>query len=321
MDCCCITGLENVPESVRGCVLTIGNFDGVHLGHQRILKICRVHADAARVPVVAITLHPHPAAVLHPQRQTQYLAPMSQRCQLLNKAGADIVVIARTDDSLLDMSPEEFIKCIIIKRFAPIHIVEGSNFYFGLARSGTVKTLVQAGQFEGFSVDVINPVKINLPDGPQQVSSTLIRSLIKSGRMADATKCLGYPYCLYGKVVAGQGRGRQLEFPTANIESPHQVIPADGVYAGSAIVDGKTTPAAISVGTKPTLGPTARTVEAFLVSLECGDPSRVDLYGKNMELTFTDRLRDQVKFAGPDDLRSQIEKDVESVQRIYSERI
>ncbi len=321
MDCRCITGLENIGESVRGCVLTIGIFDGVHLGHQKILSRCREHADRAGCSVVALTLHPHPAAVLHPEHPPLYLMPLDTRSQLLGKAGADFVVTVRTDDSLLDMAPEEFVKCIIVKRFAPVCLVEGPNFFFGLARSGTVKTLERAGQFEGFDVDIVESVSVDLSDGQQGVSSTLIRSLIRGGRVEDAATCMGREYCLFGQVVPGQGRGRDLEYPTANVDAHDQITPADGVYAGTTSVEGNVFPAAISVGIKPTRGPAAQTVEAYLLDDADFDAGGMDIYGRGIALSFTHRLRDQAKFACLEDLKAQIAKDVCSVRRIYSERI
>jgi len=305
-----IHGLDCLSKSVRHCVLTIGNFDGVHLGHRRILQTVRALADAEKAPAVAMTFEPPPDLVLRPQDAPKRLTPPDVKARLLLEAGADFVVQEKTEPMLLAMAPEEFIDQIVVRRLEPRHVVEGPNFYFGLARSGNIRVLSEAGASRGFFVHVVDSALAELPEGPRRISSTLIRQLVADGRIEDANRCLGRPFAIYGRVVPGQGHGRILQFPTANIDPGEQVVPADGVYAGKAEVKGRQHPAAVSVGTKPTLGPAPRTVEAFLID------AAGDLYDQAMTLSFLQRLRGQERFGGIDSLREQIAKDVERVREI-----
>jgi len=306
--------LQHVPSDALGCVLTIGNFDGVHRGHQAIVSTVADLASAAQVRAVVVTFDPPPDRIVRPDDPPQRITPHERKCLLLAQAGVDLVVTAPTDEAFLAMTPQEFIRYVVMERFAPRCIVEGRNFFFGLGRSGNVDTLRSLGDKEGFAVKVVEPVRVALCDGQHRVSSTLIRRLLREGRVQDAGVCLGRPFALWGQVVAGQGRGRVLEFPTANIAVADQITPGDGVYAGWATICGATYPAAISIGVKPTLGPAERTIEAFLIDEHRADQG--DLYGLAIELKFVRRLRDQQKFDGMDALRKQIAKDVESVRRI-----
>ena len=307
----CLKGLESVPPGLRGCVLTIGNFDGVHLGHRRILLTARALADAEKAPAAALTFDPLPDQVLRPSGAPKRISPLEDRCRRLHQAGADVVVVARCDKPLLSMSPADFIS-LVVERFAPRHVVEGPDFVFGLKRAGNIDLLRKAGAEAGFFVHVVEPVLLDFDEGPDRVSSTLIRMLLVAGRVADANRCLGREFTLYGKVVPGHGRGRVLEFPTANIESD-QILPADGVYAGRACAQGKVHGAAVSIGTKPTFGVGLRTLEAFLID------AAGDFYGNDVAVSFLARLRDQQKFDSPEALKAQIARDVEAVKAILKQ--
>ena len=306
----CLESLQSLPAEFRRCVLTIGNFDGMHLGHQRILETaCRL-ARQEGLKVVAMTFEPPPDLVLRPADSPQRLAPPQQKRRLLEEAGADHVVIVRSDQTFLSTGPEEFIREVLLRRFAPRHIVEGPNFFFGRGRSGDIQTLRDAAVAGGFEVHVVDPILLEVGGRPQRVSSTLIRQLVAAGNVEDAARCLGRPFTLYGTIVAGQGQGRILEFPTANIQPGQQIVPPDGVYAGQAVIEDSTYPAAISVGTKPTLGPAPRTIEAFLLD------ATGDFYGRAMALRFLHRLRDQRRFDDIDSLKTQIAKDVKRVREL-----
>jgi riboflavin kinase/FMN adenylyltransferase len=306
-----VQGLESIPESIRGCVLTIGNFDGVHLGHRRIIQCARELAGASGLAVAAMTFEPPPDLVLRPTDPPQRITPHLQKCRLLREAGVDWVITVPPEQWLLEMTPQGFIEHIIVERVAPSAIVEGRDFRFGHRRSGDVDTLVEYGRGAGFTVHVAEPVMLDLSDGRQRVSSSLVRRLVASGRVEDANRCLGRPFAICGVVTAGQGHGRLLEFPTANIAPGAQVRPGDGVYAGRAEIEGQVYLAAISVGNKPTLGPVeAVVVEAFL--LDAGG----DFYGRAMTLYFTARLRDQRRFEDIASLRAQIAKDTQRVREL-----
>ena len=310
MDAHHIQGLDKLPSEVRSCVLTIGNFDGVHVGHRHILSTARALADAKGTAAVALTFDPPPGLVIRPQDTPERISPAELRVELLREAGADWVVTARTDMALLRLSPEAFVRQIICEKFAPRHVVEGEDFSFGAGRTGTVEVLRQLAGPAGFVVHVADPVLAELADGPHQVSSTLIRSLILAGRIEEANRCLGRPFVLYGPVVRGKGRGKELGFPTCNIDVGGQVRPAEGVYAGRAEIGDVTSAAAISIGSSPTFGADWFSVEAHLLDL------MGEFYGKMMGLSFLCRLRAQEKFYRVEALKAQVAEDVAHVREI-----
>ncbi|MFP4052819.1 MAG: riboflavin biosynthesis protein RibF [Phycisphaerae bacterium] len=313
MDLNRIHRLEYAPPELHGCVLTIGNFDGVHLGHRRILDTCKDLAEPKGAEVVALTFDPPPDLVLRPGDDPQRIDPLEEKANWLLEAGADHVVIATTDAMLMAMAPGEFIDQIIMRYFSPRHLVEGRNFFFGLGRSGNVDLLREAGAQRGYVLRVVDPVEKEIRGKTQRVSSTLVRLLVQTGRMEEAARCLARPFALYGRVIPGAGHGRILEFPTANIDPVGQVMPLDGVYAGLAEIDGMRSAAAVSIGTKPTLGPAPRVVEAYL--LDASD----DFYNRRMKLSLLKRIRDQERFDNADILKDQIAKDVARVREIYDQ--
>ena len=308
---------EDLPVALLGCVVTIGNFDGVHLGHQSILRTAQTLGDSIGAPVAAMTMDPPPDRVLHPGEQSLRLMPQEVKRALLLEAGADCVVTAKVDAGFLAVSAEEFIERILVGKFAARHVVEGPNFFFGRGRKGTLELLRQAGRTRGFEVHVVEPAVAEVGGVPERISSSLIRRRIVLGDVEGAHRCLGRPFALYGPVVRGEGRGRTWAFPTANLLPSEQVVPADGVYAGRARLCGADYLAAISVGGKPTLAaaegrraPLPRTVEAFLLD------AQGDFYDKPMALGFLHRLRPQERFEGIQQLRAQIAKDVQRVRQL-----
>ena len=307
----CITGLESLPAGVRGCVLTIGNFDGVHRGHRRIVETARELARAEGTVVAALTFEPPPDLVLRPDDAPERVVPPAVKGRLLREAGCNWVVTARTDRALLSLTPEEFVGQIIIRNFAPKHVVEGPNFYFGRKRAGNVEMLARAGAEAGFDVHVAEPVQLDLPEGREVVSSTLIRRCVAAGDVQQAALCLGREFTLYGCVVAGRGIGKVLDYPTANLSYGEQICPADGVYAGRAAIAGKQYAAAISVGNQPTFPsdrPDQPIVEAFLLN------ASGDFYDREIALSFQARLREQRRYESIEDLKAQIAEDVEQVR-------
>jgi len=312
MEARCITGLDNLPDDARGGVLTVGNFDGVHLGHQRILSEARGLADAEGMPVVALTFDPPPDLVLRPDDPPQRVTLPEHKARLLCDCGADYAVTAHADLELLSLLPEEFVSDVLVANFAPKHVVEGDNFFYGRKRSGDITTLRSSGLEHGFSVHTAESVLSDFGDGPVQISSTLIRRMLRAGQVERAADALGRPFEMCGTIVAGMRRGRELNYPTANLDSAEQVIPGDGVYAGLARVSGNSYPAAISVGDQPTFGDTGRTVEAFLLD------ASGEFYGREMALSFTARLRGQRKFESTGALTDQMNKDVEHVREFIT---
>lgn len=304
-------GLDNLPETLRGCALTIGNFDGVHRGHQQIIAQAGLLASRSGGAVVVLTFDPHPLAVVSPDRAPAMLMPLSEKTRCLEQAGADAVVVARSEPGLLSLEPETFVEQIIVGKFRPAHVVEGWSFGFGKKRRGTPELLRKLAPRSGFEMFVVDPVKLQVePDETVLVSSSLVRDLIRQGQVHQAHLCLGRPYALFGIVEKGQARGMGLGFPTANLGGIEQLTPAEGVYAGSAEVQGARFSAAISIGNTPTFESGESQVEAFL--LDCDQ----DLYGRPMRLSFWRHLRAQQKFDSAEALTTQIEDDVRQVRRI-----
>lgn len=307
-----IVGLQNVPASLQGCALTIGNFDGVHRGHRRIVAHARALADADGDAVVALTFDPPPDLVLRPGDEPQRVGPHEETVKYLLEAGCDAVVTAKTSLDLLHTNPEDFVDEVILRRFAPRHVVEGPNFFFGRGRSGTIATLQHAGRANGFIVHVVDPVMVELDGEPTRVSSTLIRGLIKAGRVDAAGDLLTRPFALTGEVVHGDHLGRTLKYPTANLDRGEQIVPADGVYAGSARLGVTTYPAAVSIGYKPTFASDRRTIEAHLIG------AGGEFYGRRIRVGFLKRLRDQVRYNSAAALVEQIARDVEQTKGIVN---
>lgn len=293
-------------------VVTIGNFDGVHVGHRAILARARDLAQGA--PVVAMTFDPHPASVLRPGTQPPRLMSREQKIAALKSAGADEVVVLEPRLDLLALTPQQFIQQVV-HRHHPRAIVEGPDFRFGRRRQGDVQTLRELGHAHDFKVIVVPPVDVVLDDlSVVSSSSSLARWLAEQGRVVDVARCLGQPLAIEGRVVLGERRGRQLGCPTANIDPAaliDRALPADGVYAGLVLLDdGQSRPAAVSMGTKPTFANRPRTLEAHLLDFNG------DLYDRPICVRFTRWLRNQESYPSVDLLKQQIDRDILDVRRL-----
>ncbi|NLX22987.1 MAG: bifunctional riboflavin kinase/FAD synthetase [Phycisphaerae bacterium] len=296
-------------------VLSIGNFDGVHRGHQTILAAGRRRADEGRTQLVAMTFDPHPLSVLTPDHVPPVLTPLPEKLHWLRHAGVDIAVVVRSRPEFLAMSAEEFITFVIMAKYQPIAVVEGASFGFGHKREGTVQTLVAAGCRNSFDVEIVEPVRVGLGGHPDTViSSSLIRQLLRSGTVDQAALCLGRPYSLLGTVEHGAGRGRELGFPTANIRLGRQLMPAEGVYAGLAESGTHRMRTAVSIGRTPTFEGSNLTIEAHLLDYEG------DLYGEPIRLELIEWLRPQEHFRTIDALREQIALDVAQTRELLGSR-
>lgn len=292
----------------RHLAVTIGSFDGVHLGHQALLRAAR-RKVGPEGRVVALTFDPHPATVLVPGMVVERLSDFPRRSRWLADAGADEVVQLRPTPEFLAQSPSQFANDLV-NRFHPAAIVEGTGFRFGKGRAGSLETLRELGRSLGFEVIEVPAVETVLTDHTiVPVSSTLTRWMLRHGRVRDAAKLLGRPYAVAGPVVQGEQRGRDIGIPTANIDVGELMLPADGVYVGEAMLeDGRVFRAAISVGTNPTFSSDSiRTCEAHLLDFD----GPVGEYGWRLELFFHDWLRDQVAFANLSLLVEQIHRDIE----------
>ncbi len=305
-----IYGLDQVDPPIPRCVLTVGNFDGVHVGHQEIIRHARSLAVPAGDPVVALTFDPHPLAVVAPAKAPLHLMALPERVHRLAQAGADTVVVAHSDRGLLSMEAERFIRDVLMARFHPLHIVEGPTFGFGKGRKGNPQLLREVTKPLGCETHIVEPVAITGDDGRSlPVSSSCIRQLLLDGDVALAARCLGRPYTIESTVVHGAARGRSLGYATANIVLPDgQVEPGEGVYAGTTVVRGKPYASAISIGRAETFGKNKRQIETHLLDFEG------DLYEKAIRVEFVQRIRGQMKFATVAALVDQIRQDVQSVR-------
>jgi riboflavin kinase/FMN adenylyltransferase len=296
-----IRHLSHQAPALPRVVLTLGNFDGVHLGHQAIVRRAEAEARAIGGQVVVLTFHPHPIAVLVPDRAPPRIQSLHDRLLQLRTLGAEIVVVQRFTRRFASLEPDAFVRDFLLRHLELQHVVVGYNVSFGRKRAGTVDTLAALGKQHGFAVDAVGPVTV---DG-EQVSSTVVRRLLAAGDVRRVASLLGRPHGLRGRVVAGEHRGRTLGFPTANLHLPPDVmLPADGVYAVRAVVGEQRVAAVLNVGVRPTFGELRRTVEAHLLDWSG------DLYGRWMCLELVERLRGEQKFAGPDALIAAINADI-----------
>jgi riboflavin kinase/FMN adenylyltransferase len=319
-----LKSLSDLDRIKKGCVLTIGNFDGLHVGHQAILTTARKAASQRKAELVVMTFDPHPAAVLYPQRGPAVLTPLSLKKHLLAQLAVDYLFIVKTTRRLLDLSPPDFVHKFLVEHIQPGVVVEGESFNFGLDRSGTVRTLKELGKPDGFKVIIVEAEKIKLSTGEVlKVSSSAIRKLLASGDVADSAVALGRPYRLIEKIVPGRGKGRNLGFPTANMKSPRQLLPAEGVYAGfvevadtlnELLLSGQKIPAAFSIGRHGLRGDDS----SFLIEAHLLVDSVGRLYNKWLAMDFVARLRSQKKFKTDKALAAQIAKDCEKAGKILS---
>jgi riboflavin kinase/FMN adenylyltransferase len=337
-----VEGLEGFRKLRPGAVMSIGNFDGIHRGHRSLLAMAEglrspcgmgvppmsvapksgpVHGDrdvlkldvdhmgGTPMPQVVVTFEPHPLTVLRPEAAPPRLTPLGVKRAILEAAGVDTLVLLPPSRDLLDLSAEQFWQ-LLVSEVRPAHLIEGESFTFGKGRGGTLAKLRQWAVGSGIELHVapsVHAVLLNL--SVVSVSSSLIRWLISQGRVRDAAICLGRPYALEGTVVQGNQRGRTIGTPTANLDVSDQLVPADGVYAGRAVLDQISYRAAISIGTLPTFDGAARQVEAHLLDFTG------DLYGRSLCVELTDWLREQRKFSSVDALKMQIADDLIQVGR------
>lgn len=306
-------GLEQAPSFSEGCVLTIGNFDGVHLGHRRLIATARAAAAGAGdggLPVAVLTFDPHPAEVLAPDRAPARLTLLNERIELLSAAGADACIVADARGGVLRLSPREFLHGPVA-RLRPRVIVEGPTFRFGRGRTGDVAMLAAEGAALGARVVIVEELHCDALAGRPAINSSSIRAALGSGEVATARAMLGRPYRIVGVVVDGAGRGAGLGFPTANLaEIPH-LTPGFGVYACVAeCEDGSRRAAAVNVGPQPTFDQSVARVEAHLLDFSG------NLRGARLALHFLERLRGQRKFADAAALREQLAGDAARVREV-----
>ena len=293
-------------ECTRGAA-TVGNFDGVHRGHQALVAAARRHADRLRGPAVVVTFDPPPHLVLHPDAAPRPpLTTLADRAELLHKAGADHVVILRTSPALLALSAEAFFEDVLARQLGAKAVVEGYDFRFGRGRRGAHAAHREFCVAARLAFEEVPPVMHR----EEPVSSSRVRSAIVNGDVARAAELLARPYRIAGTVVEGAKRGRTIGFPTANLADVPTVLPGNGVYAVRAEVGGKLWPGAANVGPNPTFGEDARKVEVHLIDFAG------DVYGRPMAVEFVSRLRETRPFANVPELIAQLKQDIDSARRL-----
>jgi riboflavin kinase / FMN adenylyltransferase len=292
-------GVEQVPGSWGRCVVTIGVFDGVHFGHQRIIAMAVARARELGVPAVVMTFDPHPSEVIRPGTHPAVLTSQRYRADLVEACGADVVLV---------VPPAEFVHEVLVERLHAKVVVVGRNFRYGHKVAGDIDSLTADGRRFGFTVEAVELEG----DGDTTWSSTYVRACVAAGDIASANAALGREHRIEGVIVRGDQRGREIGYPTANLEpSAFAAVPADGIYAGRLVRrDGTAHVAAISIGTNPTFAGTERRVEAYVLDFDD------DLYGEHVGLSFTARLRDTVRYDSLQPLLDQMAVDVARTREI-----
>jgi len=311
-------GLEATPGDLGRTVVTVGMYDGVHRGHQALIGAAVARAREQGRPCLLLTFDPHPAEVIRPGSHPAILTSLDRKAELVAGLGVDAMCVLPFTAEFMRLPPETFAHTVLVEQLHAAHVVVGENFTYGHRAAGTVATLAQEGRRFGFTVEPVPLAGESSADGEITISSTYVRACVAAGDMVSAARALGRPHRIEGVVVRGDRRGRELGYPTANVESPpFTAVPADGVYAGALVIldprtgaSVSTSPAAISVGTNPTFQGSRRTVEAFVLDYDG------DLYGEHVGVEFVQRLRPMEAFRDTDALLVAMAKDVEDTRQI-----
>ncbi|HYA38607.1 MAG TPA: bifunctional riboflavin kinase/FAD synthetase [Candidatus Methylomirabilis sp.] len=305
-----IRGWHNLRPQHRGCVATIGNFDGVHLGHQAVIGQLAEKAQELGLPTQVILFEPQPQEFFQPQAAVPRLMRLREKLQALRRYSVDRVLCLRFDARFAAMEPEEFIRRILIDGLGVRYLVVGDDFRFGHKRRGDFDMLAAAGAKHGFQVVNMHTVTID----EERVSSTRIRAMLAAGNLTPAEKLLGRPYRMCGRVAHGDKLGRTLGFPTANIHLHRKVTPITGIFAVEVFgLRIEPAPGAANVGTRPTVGGTRTLLEVHLLDFT------EDIYGEQVQVNFLRKFRDEKRFDSLDELRRWIAQDVEDVRAFFRE--
>jgi riboflavin kinase/FMN adenylyltransferase len=300
-------GMDATPSGWGRSVVTIGMYDGVHRGHQQIISTAVHRASELSLPSVLITFDPHPSEVVRPGSHPLILTSPARKATLVEDLGADALCVLPFTRDFSRLAPDEFVHLVLVERLHVAAVVVGENFRFGHKAAGDVALLRKLGRRFGFTAEGVEL----LADDDVELSSTYVRACVAAGDMDRACRALGRPHRIEGVVVRGDGRGKELGYPTANVEPPaHTAVPADGVYAGRLVRTAGPLTAAISVGTNPTFSGEQRRVEAFVLDFDS------DLYGEHVGVEFLHRLRPMLRFDTVDDLLAEMGRDVERTREL-----
>jgi riboflavin kinase / FMN adenylyltransferase len=301
--------IEDQGLSMSGTVATVGNFDGVHLGHQALIRNTVEESKRLGYPSTVLTFEPHPLKILAPERARLLILSYEDKMALLESLGVDIVVAQQFDREFANIAADEFVRRFLVDRLKIKKLWVGRDLRFGQGRKGGTDTLLRLAPGGGFEVGVLDPI---LLDGIR-ISSSRIRQLVEEGRVDEVRRMLGRYHFLSGRIVTGHRRGQELGFPTANIASQTEVIPLNGIYATSIQFKNKRWLSVSSVGVNPTFGDGPRTVESFILDFEG------DIYGEWVKLSFVQRIREEKKFVTINDLIAQMHEDVKRAKTVFKE--
>ncbi len=302
-----IVGIDNIRKRLKNPAVTIGNFDGVHLGHRALFSKVKSWAEKLHGQSVVMTFNPHPLEFFRPGNGPAFITTHERKLELIGEAGIDVTIVVPFDETFARTSATEFVEDLLVDRVGIKAIVVGHDYRFGLGREGDIDFLRRMGEQYAFHVDAVSGIDVE----GTVVSSTLIRQCIHGGDLREAGRLLGRPYEIKGAVVSGRNRGaRLLGFPTANIEMANHATPKRGIYAVQVDIDGRLHGGAANLGYNPTFGDTALSLEVHIFDFN------ENIYGKSITVRFIDRLRDEQKFSGPEELAKQICRDVERAREV-----
>ncbi len=291
-------------------VLTIGNYDGVHIGHRTIIEVVKGMALEIGGTPMLMTFHPHPLHVLRPDKELPSITPIEEKKRLIEEAGIEVLVVVPFTQEFSHVTPEAYVRDILIGKLNIKALVVGYDFKFGKGGRGDIEGMKRYAEAYGFSLEVVNAVTI----GGEKVGSNKIRKLLQNGEVDKADLLLGRPYMISGEVVHGEGRGRAFGFPTINMQTRFDLVPPNGVYISEVMLGGKRLHSVTNIGYNPTFGGQRRAIETFILDYDG------DLYGENVRLFFHGRLREEVRFGSVEELRKQIERDVKSARDYFAKR-
>jgi riboflavin kinase/FMN adenylyltransferase len=303
-----ITNLSKITTPFQNSVITLGNFDGIHLGHQELVRMVIRRAQDIKGRSIVLTFRPHPLKVLAPEKCPPLISIYEEKIQLFEKLGIDVLVKIPFSLHFAEMSPRAFVKDILCDLLGAKEIFVGYNYKFGKGREGNTETLKQMGKEYGFSVHEVEQISV----GGEVISSTKIRQMLTAGEVEHAAKLLGRPYAITGIVIKGDSRGKALGFPTANIASKHAIIPSNGVYAVKLLAREKCLDGVVNIGLRPTFDTKSLAIEVHVFDFN------EDLYGEEITLFFIGKLRDERKFETAEALIGQIRKDVGTAKEVLA---
>lgn len=299
---------RELKGKLRNTAVTLGNFDGVHLGHRNIFEHLLKRAAGVGGDALVFTFDPHPVRVLRPELSPNIITPVPEKLKLMEACGIKTVILADFTKEFAALHPLVFVEEILVGTLNAKLVVVGHDFSFGKGKEGTIDSLIDFGEKLGFEVDVVKAFKVN----GEVVSSTGIRRLIHSGKMEEAAQFLGRYYSIEGKVVKGDSRGKRLGFPTANLDYRGELLPGNGVYAVRITIDDNEMQGIANIGVKPTFGERERNIEVHIFNFD------EHIYEKTLRITFLDRIREEISFSGPEELTQQIIKDIVIAKNMLS---